>query len=63
MTSYLACMKKVKGLNDPSCRDLAKSYLSCRMERYVHTYLARARDGAWDGSERGKEKKLMLLFE
>ena len=26
MTSYLACMKKVKGMNDPSCRELAKSY-------------------------------------
>lgn len=35
MTSYLACMKKVKGMNDPSCRELAKSYLSCRMERCV----------------------------
>ena len=37
MTSYLACMKKVKGMNDPECRDLAKSYLSCRMERFVRT--------------------------
>ena len=36
MTSYLACMKKRKGMNDPECRDLAKSYLSCRMERYCH---------------------------
>ncbi|PSS20159.1 hypothetical protein M430DRAFT_49852 [Amorphotheca resinae ATCC 22711] len=33
MKSYLACMKKVKGLNDPECRNLAKSYLACRMDR------------------------------
>jgi hypothetical protein len=33
MTKYLNCIKKVKGMNDPVCRDLAKSYLSCRMER------------------------------
>jgi len=33
MTSYLACMKKVKGLNDPECRSLAKLYLACRMDR------------------------------
>jgi len=35
MVSYLACIKKVKGQNDPECRNFAKSYLSCRMERYV----------------------------
>jgi cytochrome c oxidase assembly protein subunit 19 len=28
-------MKKVKGLNDPACRNLAKSYLACRMDRWV----------------------------
>ncbi|KAG6024670.1 hypothetical protein E4U41_001714 [Claviceps citrina] len=33
MTSYLACMKKVRGLNDDECRNLAKAYLSCRMDR------------------------------
>ncbi|RFU35358.1 hypothetical protein B7463_g1013, partial [Scytalidium lignicola] len=33
MTSYLACIKKVRGMNDPECRNLAKSYLSCRMDR------------------------------
>lgn len=33
MTKYLACMKKVKGMNDPECRDLAKSYLVCRMDK------------------------------
>ncbi|KAG5747036.1 hypothetical protein H9Q70_010285 [Fusarium xylarioides] len=33
MTKYLSCMKKVRGLNDEECRDLAKAYLSCRMDR------------------------------
>jgi cytochrome c oxidase assembly protein subunit 19 len=33
MMSYLACMKKVKGLNNHECRILAKSYLACRMDR------------------------------
>jgi cytochrome c oxidase assembly protein subunit 19 len=35
MISYLACIKRVKGQNDPECRNFAKSYLSCRMERCV----------------------------
>jgi cytochrome c oxidase assembly protein subunit 19 len=35
MTNYLSCMKKSKGLNDPECRNLAKSYLACRMDRCV----------------------------
>ncbi|KAG6016274.1 hypothetical protein E4U43_008085 [Claviceps pusilla] len=33
MNNYLACMKKVRGLNDDECRNLAKTYLSCRMDR------------------------------
>lgn len=33
MASYLSCMKKVKGMNDPECRNWAKSYLTCRMDR------------------------------
>ncbi|RSL85040.1 Cytochrome c oxidase assembly protein COX19 [Fusarium oligoseptatum] len=33
MSKYLACMKKVRGVNEDECRDLAKSYLSCRMDR------------------------------
>ncbi|KAI0011260.1 hypothetical protein F4779DRAFT_574021 [Xylariaceae sp. FL0662B] len=33
MTRYLSCIKKVKGVNDEECRSLAKSYLSCRMDR------------------------------
>ncbi|EEY19731.1 cytochrome c oxidase assembly protein COX19 [Verticillium alfalfae VaMs.102] len=33
MASYLSCMKKVSGVNDAACRDLAKSYLTCRMDR------------------------------
>lgn len=33
MTRYLSCIKKVRGLNDEECRNLAKSYLGCRMDR------------------------------
>lgn len=33
MVSYLACIKKVKGVNESQCRELAKAYLSCRMDR------------------------------
>ncbi|KDN70136.1 putative CHCH domain-containing protein [Colletotrichum sublineola] len=33
ITTYLECIKKVRGVNDPECRDLAKSYLACRMDR------------------------------
>lgn len=33
MSVYLACIKKVKGVNENQCRDLAKAYLSCRMDR------------------------------
>lgn len=33
MVSYLACIKKVKGVNEGQCRELAKAYLSCRMDR------------------------------
>lgn len=33
MRSYLACMKKVRGINEDECRGLAKSYLACRMDR------------------------------
>ncbi|RYP65358.1 hypothetical protein DL771_008348 [Monosporascus sp. 5C6A] len=33
MTSYLSCIKKLKGTNDEQCRSLAKSYLACRMEK------------------------------
>ncbi|KAH6660243.1 hypothetical protein BKA67DRAFT_641372 [Truncatella angustata] len=33
MVNYLKCLKTVKGQNDPACRELAKNYLGCRMER------------------------------
>lgn len=46
MKSYLACMKKVKGMNDPECRKLAKSYLGCRMDRYVGVQEGRLEDFA-----------------
>ena len=35
MMSYLSCIKKVKGVNEDECRMLAKSYLTCRMDRWV----------------------------
>ena len=33
MMTYLACIKKERGVNKDQCRNLAKSYLGCRMER------------------------------
>lgn len=33
MTQYLSCIKKVKGLNRDECRELAKTYLTCRMDK------------------------------
>ncbi|CAD6504618.1 BgTH12-00126 [Blumeria graminis f. sp. triticale] len=33
MIRYLSCVKMTKGNNDPECRNLAKLYLGCRMER------------------------------
>ncbi|KAL0939415.1 putative cytochrome c oxidase assembly protein cox19-like protein [Colletotrichum truncatum] len=33
ISNYLECIKKVRGVNDAQCRDLAKSYLACRMDR------------------------------
>jgi len=38
IATYLACMKKARGVNDPDCRDLAKSYLACRMDKYIAQY-------------------------
>lgn len=35
MTTYLACIKRVKGVNEDECRSLAKAYLACRMEQWV----------------------------
>ncbi|KAH8883979.1 hypothetical protein GQ53DRAFT_407892 [Thozetella sp. PMI_491] len=32
MAKYLSCMKKVGGVNENECRNLAKSYLACRMD-------------------------------
>lgn len=32
MKRYLTCIKKVKGVNVDECRELAKSYLACRMD-------------------------------
>ncbi|TQN71057.1 Cytochrome c oxidase assembly protein COX19, partial [Colletotrichum shisoi] len=33
IATYLECIKKVRGVNDAECRDLARSYLACRMDR------------------------------
>jgi hypothetical protein len=35
MMEYLSCLKKVKGVNEEECRQLAKNYLACRMDRFV----------------------------
>ncbi|KAF3175987.1 Cytochrome c oxidase assembly protein cox19, variant 2 [Orbilia oligospora] len=35
MKDYLACLKKVRGNNDPECRMIAKAYLKCRMDQYL----------------------------
>ena len=35
MLDYLACLKRVRGSNDPECRMLAKDYLKCRMDRQL----------------------------
>lgn len=33
VTTYLKCLKQNRGVNDDACRELAKGYLGCRMER------------------------------
>ncbi|KAI6245983.1 Cytochrome c oxidase assembly protein COX19 [Erysiphe necator] len=33
MVHYLMCIKKKKGSNDLECRNIAKSYLGCRMDK------------------------------
>jgi len=33
MTRYLKCIKRARGVNEDECRNVAKSYLACRMER------------------------------
>jgi len=35
MVEYLACLKRVKGTNDQTCRLIAKEYLKCRMDRQL----------------------------
>lgn len=38
MLSYLKCIKSHRGTNDDECRNLSKSYLSCRMDRCVAAF-------------------------
>ncbi|EEQ33436.1 Cytochrome c oxidase assembly protein cox19 [Microsporum canis] len=33
IAGYLQCLKSASGVNDEACRKLAKSYLSCRMDK------------------------------
>ncbi|KAK2752830.1 Cytochrome c oxidase assembly protein cox19 [Onygenales sp. PD_40] len=33
ISSYLQCLKKGGGVNDEACRKLAKTYLTCRMDK------------------------------
>jgi len=35
MAPYLRCLKQNRGTNAPECREFARLYLQCRMERYV----------------------------
>lgn len=35
IASYLHCLKSAGGVNDESCRKLAKGYLGCRMDKCV----------------------------
>lgn len=54
MMTYLSCIKKVKGVNENECRMLAKSYLACRMDRWVTTLLGRIPlRGPWPGKLTG----------
>ena len=33
ISSYLRCLRNQRGKNDEDCRELAKGYLGCRMEK------------------------------
>ncbi|KIW06598.1 hypothetical protein, variant [Verruconis gallopava] len=33
MTLYLRCLRSYRGTNSPECRQQAKAYLQCRMDR------------------------------
>ena len=39
MTSYLRCLRSHRGTNGSECRMLSKSYLQCRMDQCVPTYI------------------------
>lgn len=51
MVSYLACMRKVKGMNDPECRNFAKAYLTCRMDKYAIALFAGLRGVVLTGAQ------------
>lgn len=34
MKMYLKCLRSKRGVNEDECRQLSKSYLKCRMDRY-----------------------------
>jgi len=49
MMNYLSCIKQVKGTNEAKCRNIAKSYLSCRMDRYdIPIYYFKDSSSIWD---------------
>ncbi|KAL2109951.1 hypothetical protein VUR80DRAFT_1817 [Thermomyces stellatus] len=61
MTNYLSCMQKVGGVNQPECRELAKAYLACRMDRnlmarddFKNLGFQTGEAGNTDGSRRGR---------
>ncbi|KAL1889046.1 Cytochrome c oxidase assembly protein cox19 [Ceratocystis pirilliformis] len=54
MTKYLGCLKNVRGVNDEACRELAKGYLTCRMDNNLM-----ARDDFKNLGFKGGESKTM----
>ncbi|KAF8459017.1 hypothetical protein BGX38DRAFT_1151197 [Terfezia claveryi] len=68
MTEYLACLKRVRGNNDPECRILAKAYLKCRMDKNLMAVDEFKNLGFTENMEKevgegGKEKRLSRLDE
>ncbi|PVH72932.1 hypothetical protein DL98DRAFT_552886 [Cadophora sp. DSE1049] len=59
MMSYLSCIKRVKGLNDPECRLQAKEYLSCRMDRNLMAKDEFKNLGFGDDKEKDKGKGIV----
>ncbi|KAF8542066.1 hypothetical protein BDD12DRAFT_877169 [Trichophaea hybrida] len=61
MVEYLACLKRVKGTNDQTCRLIAKEYLKCRMDRQLMVKDEMANLGFQDEIEKKQENRLEEL--